>query len=100
MSETIDSGTKFLRAIKKITSEEHDAEAIEFLDQQTSDVVTAIAETRTTPRLRLVTAFYQGAFFGLKLAASRNRQAAEARATELNIDVETGLHKGIAMKEN
>jgi hypothetical protein len=87
----VDTGTKFLRAIKQAVNEDFDEDAIAFLDNQTASMAKSIrdkiggSETR-----RLTVAYYLGAFFGLKLAARRMKQAAENAASQMNIDVLTG----------
>ena len=86
----IDNGTKFLRAIKTVTMEDHDADAIAFLDNQTSAMAKSVREKiGGSENRRLTVAYYLGAFFGLKLAARRTKQAAEAAASAAGIDVLT-----------
>lgn len=86
----IDTGAKFLRAIKTVTHEDHDADAVEFLDGQMRDFIAGMREKSWSWTRKVAVAFYQGAFFGLKLAARRNKIAAEARAFEMGIDIHTG----------
>lgn len=89
MSDHIDSGASFLRVIKTVTNEDHDAEAIAFLDKTVAETLSAINASVPAEK-RMVVAYYQGAILGLKIAAARNRQAAEAAAHEAGIDIHTG----------
>ncbi len=93
MPYEVNDAASFLRAIKEVTNEDHDADAILYLENETDRIIQAISSSGYGSPKQMRIAYYQGAFLGLKIAAARNRQEAARIAHERGIDLETGKAK-------
>jgi hypothetical protein len=84
----ITTGWEFLNAIKFVTTEEFDQEAVAGIESVVRDWRQQIEATSYPAETKIEGALYQGALLGLQIAARARSQAAKRVAHDRGIDLE------------